>query len=163
MTQALLEDYEDRRRQVRHYLAIVLGAEKASTATSSMSHQRRLLTLRAGTFLLLYNLIEASIRAGIDAIHDRILTDQAPFDQLIPCLRKEAVTRFKKYAKPGLHAALLPGFPAAFVAVAMAESTDFAGNVDAREIRALALTYGFSCDAPPETWGGSDLLFHKIN
>jgi len=157
----LLVDFEDRRRQVRHYLAIVLGAERAATATASFTHQRRLLTLRAGTFLLMYNLVEASMRAGIDAIHDQILTEKAPFERLIPCLRKEAVTRFKKHAKPTLHAALLPGFPAAFVSVAMAESTDFAGNVDAKLIRELAEVYGFSTNAPKDTWAGSDLLTIK--
>lgn len=161
MTGPLINDYKDRRRQVRHYLAIVLSAEKAAGASESIAHQRRLLTLRAGTFLLLYNLVEASIRAAIDAIHDRILTDQAPFDRLIPCLRKEAVTRFKKYAKPALHEALLPGFPSAFIAVAMAESTDFSGNVDAKVIRELGAVYGFSCDAPPDTWAGADLVTIK--
>lgn len=158
---SLLDDYEDRRRQVRHYLAIVLAAEKSASATASISHQRRLLTLRAGTFLLMYNLVEASIRAGIDAIHDKILTDQAPFDRLIPTLQKEAVVRFKKHAKPTLHGALLPGFSSAFVAVAMAESTDFAGNVDAKSIRDLGKMYGFSVTAPAETWGGSDLVSIK--
>ncbi len=159
--QALITDYEDRRRQVRHYLAIVLGAEKAASGTASLAHQRRLLTLRAGTFLLMYNLIEASIRAGIDAIHDQILTEQTPFDRLIPCLRKEAVIRFKKHVKPTSHTVLMPSFPSAFIAIAMAESTDFGGNVDARLIRDLGETYGFSVVTPPETWGGSDLLAIK--
>lgn len=159
---ALIADFEDRRRQVRHYLSIVLGSERATPAGSaSFAQERRLLTLRAGTFLLFYNLVEASTRAAIDAIHDRILTDQEPFDKLIPSLRKEAVKRFKKSAKVDAHHNLLPGFPSAFVAVAMAESADFSGNVDAKLIRELGKTYGFSAITPPETWGGSDLLAIK--
>lgn len=159
---ALIVDFEDRRRQVRHYLAIVLGSERATPAgTSTFAQERRLLTLRAGTFLLFYNLIEASTRAAIDAIHDRILTDQETFERLIPCIRKEAVKRFKKYAKAESHSGLLPGFPSAFVAVAMAESADFSGNVDAKVIRDLGATYGFSCVTPQETWGGSDLVMIK--
>lgn len=158
----LIVDFEDRRRQVRHYLAIVLGSERATPAGSAtFAQERRLLTLRAGTFLLLYNLIEASTRAAIDAIHDRILTDQEAFDRLIPCIRKEAVKRFKKYAKAESHASLIPSFPSAFVAVAMAESADFSGNVDAKVIRDLGATYGFSCDVPQETWNGADLLTIK--
>lgn len=158
----LILDFEDRRRQVRHYLAIVLGSERATPAgTATFAQERRLLTLRAGTFLLFYNLIEASTRAAIDAIHDRILTDHETFDRLIPCLRKEAVKRFKKYAKAEAHATLLPSFPSAFVSVAMAESADFAGNVDAKVIRDLSATYGFSCAVPEDTWGGADLLTIK--
>lgn len=159
---ALIVDFEDRRRQVRHYLAIVLGSERATPAGSAtFAQERRLLTLRAGTFLLLYNLVEASTRAAIDAIHDRIVTDKETFDRLIPCIRKEAVKRFKKYAKAESHAGLLPGFPSAFVAIAMAESADFSGNVDAKVIRELGETYGFSCVVPPETWNGADLLTIK--
>jgi hypothetical protein len=161
MSPPLIEEYEDRRRQVRHYLAIVIAAEKAAARTTSAAHQRRLLTLRAGTFLLLYNLVESSLRSGVDSIHDNIMTHRAPFERLIPCLRKEAVARFKKHANPALHATLLPAFPTSFVAVGMAESLDFSGNVDARLIRELAQTYGFSSTAPSETWGGSDLLTIK--
>ena len=158
----LIVDFEDRRRQVRHYLAIVLDSERAAPAGSaSFAQERRLLTLRAGTFLLFYNLIEASTRAAIEAIHDRIRTDQESFDRLIPCLRKETVRRFKKHANVESHQDLLPGFPSAFVAVAMAESADFSGNVDAKVIRGLGMTYGFSCVTPPETWDGSDLVTIK--
>lgn len=159
---ALITDFEDRRRQVRHYLAIVSGSERAAPAgTATFAQERRLLTLRAGTFLLFYNLIEASTRAAVEAIHDRILTDQETFDRLIPCLRKEAVRRFKKHAKVDLYHGLLPSFPSAFVAVAMTESTDFSGNVDARIIRELGVTYGFSCVVPQETWNGADLVTIK--
>jgi hypothetical protein len=158
----LISDFEDRRRQVRHYLAIVLGSERATPAgLATFAQERRLLTLRAGTFLLFYNLIEASTRAAIDAIHDRILTDKEPFDRLIPSLRKEAVKRFKKHANVESYHGLLPGFPSAFVAVAMAESADFSGNVDAKIIRELGVTYGFSCITPAETWAGSDLVTIK--
>ena len=113
---ALIVDFEDRRRQVRHYLAIVLGSERSAPAGSAtFAQERRLLTLRAGTFLLFYNLIEASTRAAIAAIHDRILTDQESFDRLIPCLRKEAVKRFKKHANVESHHGLLPGFPSVLI------------------------------------------------
>lgn len=159
---SLIVDFEDRRRQVRHYLAIVLGSERTTPAgTATFAQERRLLTLRAGTFLLFYNLIEASTRAAIESIHDRITTDQETFDRLIPCLRKEAVRRFKKHAKVESYHGLLPGFASAFVAVAMAESADFSGNVDAKVIRDLSATYGFSCITPEETWGGSDLVTIK--
>jgi len=163
MTRPLLDDFEARRRQVRHYLAIVLGSERSTPlGTATTAQERRLLTLRAGTFLLFYNLIEASTRAAIEVIHDRIITDQTPFDRLIPCIRRESVKRFKKHAKVDAHDGLLPGFPSAFVAVAMADSAEFSGNVDARVIRDLGAAYGFSCATDKAvTRDGIDLLTIK--
>lgn len=162
MTLALLDEFRDHRRQVRHYLAVVLASERAAKSEPmKLTRERRLLTLRAGSFLILYNLIEASARAAIDAIHDEILTDQTPFDRLIPSIRKESVKRFKKYAKEENHEDLLPSFPSAFIAVALNESFKFSGNVDARLIRKLSDVYGFSCESPRDTWGGVDLLSVK--
>ncbi len=39
----------------------------------------------------------------------------------------------------------------------------FSGNVDAREIRKLSTSYGFSTTTPPETRDGIDLLSIKTN
>jgi hypothetical protein len=101
MSTGFLADFEDRKRQVRHYLAIVVAAErKATLGRTTRTQERRLLTLRAGTFLLLYNLIESTIRRAVDAIHDRIVTEQIPFPALNLELRKEVMRRFILGAKP---------------------------------------------------------------
>lgn len=163
MTTSFLSDFGDRRRQVHHYLAIVLSVERKTGLGESRARERRLLTLRAGTFLLLYNLIEATTRGAIEAIHDRIVTDQVPFGSLTQPLRREVVRRFKLGADPAVNHTM-GDFPCEFVAVALDQGIKLAGNVDARYIRELGACYGFSCDTLTEkTWGGADLVTIKTN
>jgi hypothetical protein len=162
MSSAFLSDFEDRKRQVQHYLAIVVAAERrAALGRTTKAHERRLLTLRAGTFLLLYNLIEATTRRAVDAIHDRIVTERIAFTLLNIELRKEVLRRFILDAKPAKDHTM-GDFPVEFVAIALDQGIKLSGNVDARRIRALAECYGFSSRTDRErTWLGADLLTIK--
>jgi hypothetical protein len=164
MSAAFVTDFEDRRRQVRHYLAIVVAAERSATiGKTTRAHERRLLTLRAGTFLLLYNLVEATTRGAIDAIHDRIMTEKVPFTSLNIELRKEVLRRFILDVRPTQHHTM-KDFPTEFVAIALDQGIKLSGNVDARLIRQLAACYGFSHQTTADrTWHGSDLLTIKSN
>jgi hypothetical protein len=154
-------DFQIRKQQVRHYLAILVAIEKMTRAGRSTPRQNaRLLTARAGAFLLLYNLVEASMRSAIQEIHDRIAVDSVPFEALTPSLKREAMRRFKLAADPEQHHGTTD-LPSAFVAIALEGGVDMAGNVDARHIRALSKVYGFSLDVPDHTWGGSDLVIIK--
>jgi MAE_28990/MAE_18760-like HEPN len=162
MRAPFLLDFDDRKRQVRHYLAIALRAERiAGIGSTTRAQERRLLTLRAGTFLLVYNLIEATTRGAVEAIHDKITTEQVPFGSLTLQLRKEVVRRFIKDANPAINHTM-PDLPSGFVAVAFDQSVKLLGNVDARFIRDLGDCYGFSCQTTKErTWGGADLITIK--
>ncbi|MGB6537476.1 MAG: MAE_28990/MAE_18760 family HEPN-like nuclease [Xanthobacteraceae bacterium] len=162
MSSEFLDSFNDRKRQVRHYLAIVVAAErKAALGKTTITQERRLLTLRAGTFLLLYNLIEATTRIAIDAIHDRIVTERVPFTLLNLELRKEVLRRFIVGADPTKNHTMAD-FPIEFVAIALDQGIKLSGNVDAKRIRGLAQCYGFSSDTTQEqTWLGADLLTIK--
>lgn len=164
MTRAFLQDFEQRKRQVRHYLAVVADIERQTGIGGPRSMEGRLLVLRAGTFLVLYNLVEASIRASIEAIHDKITTSDVPFGALVISLRKESVKWFKKKANPAT-SHTFDDFPAAFVAIALVLEDQFSlsGSVDSRAIRELGDCYGFSCETSQPTRKGSDLLSIKRN
>lgn len=163
MTQTFLQDFEDRKRQVGHYLAVVTKAEREAALGSTRTSEGRLLVLRAGTFLVLYNLIEATTRGAIEAIHDRITTSGVPFSLLTLSLRKEVIRLFKREADSALHHTL-EDFPAAFVTVALDQGFRLSGSVDAKAIRALGECYGFSCDTlKTATRDGADLLTIKRN
>ncbi|WP_438346836.1 MAE_28990/MAE_18760 family HEPN-like nuclease [Methylorubrum populi] len=163
MTPLFIEDFANRRRQVRHYALSVAAAERAAPVLASRSKEGRLLTLRAGTFLVLYNLVEASARAAVEAIHDRITTEQVPFELLSETIRIEVIRRFKAKADPDVHHALVD-LPSAFVAVALDQSIELSGNVDARSVRVLGESYGFSCATNKlRTRDGADLLTIKTN
>lgn len=163
MTYTFLQDFEDRKRQVRHYLAVVSKSERETGMGATRVEEGRLLTLRAGTFLILYNLVEASTRGAIEAIHDKITASEAPFDLLTTSLRKEVVRLFKKEADPSTNHTL-DDFPSAFVAIALAHGTRLSGNVDAKTIREMAECYGFSHQTKKHvTRDGSDLVIIKRN
>jgi hypothetical protein len=163
MSYTFLQDFEDRKRQVRHYLAVVAAAERDASLGASHVQQGRLLTLRAGTFLVLYNLVEATIRAAVEAIHDKITATEVEFGLLKFSLRKEVVRRFKKQADPAVNHTM-DDFPSAFVAVALDQGIKLAGTVDAKAIRELGLCYGFSCETTKAvTRDGTDLLTVKRN
>ncbi|MCK1569449.1 hypothetical protein IVB08_37005 [Bradyrhizobium sp. 173] len=159
---ALLEAFDERKRQARHYLSVVITAERMSSlSAASRSQSRRLLTLRAGTFLLLYNIVEASTRSVIEAIHDKITTEQVPFDKLSLVLRQETIRRYKRNADDTTDHDW-QDFPASFVAIALNEEVKLSGNVDARLIRSLGNAYGFECYTDKaRTWNGSDLVTIK--
>lgn len=162
MTGSLAAAFVDRKRQARHYLSVVITAERmTSLSAASKSRDRRLLTLRAGTFLLLYNIVEATTRNSIEAIHDKITTEQTPFDKLSQVLRQETIRRYKRNADDSTDHDW-QDFPASFVAVALNEEVKLSGNVDARLIRSLGNAYGFSCHTnAANTWKGSDLVTIK--
>lgn len=164
MTTPLVADFDDRKRQVRHYLATVRTFERLTAVGAARRAQNeRLLTLRAGTFLLLYNLVEATTRATIEAIHDHITTKKVPFDLLVVSLRREIVKRFKRTADPDTQHTM-PDLSVTFVLVAFSEGIKLGGNVDARLIRTLGEWYGFSENTTKaRTWGGTDLLTVKSN
>ncbi|HJS86633.1 MAG TPA: MAE_28990/MAE_18760 family HEPN-like nuclease [Acetobacteraceae bacterium] len=161
MSSAFLSDFEDRKRQVRHYLAIVISAERiAGLGTSTRTQERRLLTLRAGTFLILYNLIEATTRGAVQAIHDQITTERVAFGSLTMKMRAEVVRRFKLRADPEVNHTM-EDLPSRFVAVALDKQVYFSGNVDARYIKELGACYGFSCRTSASSRDGIDLLTIK--
>ena len=165
MTHAFIGDLEDRKRHVRHYLLSVASVERATQLGSSDRIQEgRLLTLRAGTFLILYNLIEASVRGAIEAIHDTITTRGVEFKHLKVPLRKMIVALFKKEADPSVNHSM-DDLPTEFVAIALALGRGFklSGSVVSKAIRELGDKYGFSCTVSPPTRGGSDLLVIKRN
>jgi hypothetical protein len=163
MTHSFLNDFDDRKRQVRHYLAVVSKAERETGLGPTRVQEGRLLALRAGTFLILYNLIEATTRGAVEAIHDKITTSEVPFTALTICLRKETIRLFKKGADPASNHTM-DDFPAAFVTVALDQGIKLSGSVDAKSIRDLSACYGFSTRTDNSvTRDGSDLLTVKRN
>src|SRR5277367_3702871 len=101
MTHPFTLDLIERKQQVRHYLVSVSKLERSTKlGSANKTQERRLMTLRAGTFLILYNLVEASTRGSIEAIHDKIITKGTEFKDLTLPIRKMVVSLFKREADP---------------------------------------------------------------
>jgi len=156
----LESDLNDRKRQVRHYLMMVARADRAhSLGSRDRIEEGRVIILRAGVFLILYNMIEATMRSVVETIHDDISKSGVTFTQLKQPVRKFAISSFKKLADPDRHHTMMD-FSAEFITVALTldvNGAKMSGGVDAREIREYGNKYGFSSKTSPITLDGSDL------
>jgi hypothetical protein len=113
--------------------------------------------LIANGFLLLYNLIEATVRNSILEIYDAIKNNEISFEQLSDSLKKNWVKQRTDNLKKGnfqpdtLHDSILKITESILTRETIyfsKEKLDFSGNLDAKKIRELATKYGF--DAPSD-------------
>jgi MAE_28990/MAE_18760-like HEPN len=164
MTIGFRDDFAIRKAQVSRYLEVVEQQELATNAQAHVDGQaERLNVLRGGHFLILYNLVESSIRGAVEAIHDRIVTDRVPLQDLTDSIRRDVIRSFKSRCNPDEHRDMTD-VPVELVAIALDIDAGypFSGNIDARKIREIGDIYGFSTVTPRETTrDGADLLTIK--
>lgn len=124
--------------------------------------------LKANLFLILYNLIEAIIRKSIQEIYDSIERDGLSYKLTRPEIQKILINhRYKQIreSSPTSFVEAIENLLADALNDAAVkldpESIPISGNLDARKIRELARTYGFSEATKKSKRGGSDLLTVK--
>ncbi len=153
------DDYRRRRLQVRRYFALVNSTERSQSSVKI--ELDRLHILRAGSFLIVYNLIEATARAGLQAIHDDMATKRVPFHDLNDGIRREVVKGFRRNGNAEKHYEMAD-LPVDIVSASLDVEYHFSGNVDARLLKTVAELYGFSIVADKaRTRDGADLLTIK--
>jgi hypothetical protein len=161
MTHSFQTEFVNRRNHVKRYLAVVSKMERDLQKASWKLSEDRLNVLRAGSFLIIYNLVEAAARSSIEAIHDQMKLSQVPFRSLRRSIRREVIKGFKKRGNPDIHQDMID-VPLELVAAALDIDDQFSGNVDARKFREIADIYGFSTASDtPVTHGGAELLIIK--
>lgn len=109
-------------------------------------------TLRANGYLLLYNLVEATMTNAVDAIHRSVSAETVGFDELRGELKAIVLKHFRR-AITGDNAKVLESthpIQRAIVELGYDKKELFSGNVDARLIRETATSYGFTI-APHDT------------
>ncbi|MBX9925399.1 MAG: hypothetical protein K2Y05_03490 [Hyphomicrobiaceae bacterium] len=153
------DDYRRRRWQVRRYFALVNSTERSQSSVKI--DLDRLHILRAGSFLIVYNLIEATARASLQAIHDDMKAKRVPFHDLNDGIRREVVKGFKRNGNSEKHYDLAD-LPVDIVSASLDVEYHFSGNVDAKLLKAIAELYGLSIVADKaRTRNGVDLLTIK--
>lgn len=175
MTSKLFEDFDERSREVRRYFILLSELESGSIQLSSIVNEQCIRTetvdselaktLKATGFLLLYNLIESTMRNIVEAICDEIQDNQIPFDYVSDKIKKIIIKNFKN-SKTKLDELIseLQVVSLDIVASNLREEKVFSGNVDAKEIRKVAKRYGFSATTDGRrTRDGIDLLQIKQN
>lgn len=112
-------------------------------------------TLKANGFLLMYNLVEATLSAAIEEIHDCICADDhLGADELVESLTTQAISRVNKNietSSPISKSILQHWIDDHKSKVLQNKNPLFNGNVDGRVIKEVAKIYGFSADARGKT------------
>ncbi len=95
--QGVLQDFEERVKEIEQFLDLLRLLERpgASLGYQTKRGERTrpieaawLKTLKASTFLLLYNIVESATRRGIGAIYERLGSDRRRYDQVVDKIRR---------------------------------------------------------------------------
>jgi hypothetical protein len=112
--------------------------------------------LKANGFLLLYNLIEATVRNSISAIFNSIHSTNATFKDLTDELQKLWISQEIKQMKQDDLLSFSKKILEDELLTFKAECVNISGNIDARKIREIAKQFGYQ-----EPKNGRDLLTIK--
>ena len=145
-------EFETRVRETEAYFdildrlddAVLVEFEAKDSSRSRLDSPSELLkTMKGASFLLLYNLVESTMRNGIVAIFDELKNKKVSFDDVRFELRVIALKNIGKVKAQDLSPLISTAATDVLVAAFRSDEL-FDGNIDARKIRATAKTYGFS-------------------
>ncbi|HET9365694.1 MAG TPA: MAE_28990/MAE_18760 family HEPN-like nuclease [Candidatus Angelobacter sp.] len=154
-----IEKFEERVQEIELYFAFLKNLdEKKATLLISGKRKRSLVPdddllkiLKANAYLLLYNVIESSVRSGLLAIYDSIKADGLSYDKLGEELRRTWISNVLAPAPDrtpdnsvGQVYDILQKIVAAEAVVFDPKKLRISGNVDARKVRSISDAHGFS-------------------
>ncbi|MGT3291007.1 MAE_28990/MAE_18760 family HEPN-like nuclease [Yersinia enterocolitica] len=148
------EDFDERSGEILSYLDLLrfiehAGAELISSDNKenkfSITAQSRK-TLKGAVYILLYNLIESTMREAICFIHDTIYDRNVEFDKLKKNLKAEILKRLKNESVniESLVNGLTKGISCGISYGTFNKKKIFSGNIDREEIKEKSRIYGFS-------------------
>ena len=169
MTSQLFYQFNPKAIEVNHYFRILKKLEKERESIKDQNpfidvylNDDIEFTLRGAGLLLLYNLIEGTIRSAIEHIFDHISSESVSFDDLNRDLKLIVLKNFKKKS-PNKLIEQINQLSLDIISETFDANEIVAGNVDARKVRTLAQNYGFSSQSIPMARDGSDLLNIKTH
>lgn len=163
--QSIFDDLDDKKVELDNYLDLIDYLDSTNQllndANNLFSVSSNLVKTAKGTvYLLLYNLIEATMREAVLVIHEKIAANNVSFDCLRVDLQRKILLRARK-DKIDLNSMLtqMNGDIATSLHKASLCSKDlFSGNIDRKEIQTVGDVYGFNCNTDySQTKHGSDL------
>jgi MAE_28990/MAE_18760-like HEPN len=153
--QTVLLDFNTRVEEINKYFLLIEGLDtetiKLATIEDSDKQTIRSIdndlanTLKANGFLLLYNLVESSMRNAIEAIFDELKTKKVPFDSVRLELKKIVLQNFKNRSPDDIYTKITD-ISLDIIAAGFNSRELFSGNIDRKEITRIARAYGFSCE-----------------
>jgi hypothetical protein len=116
------------------------GIQKIKSVNSDLAK-----TLKANGYLLLYNLVESTMRNAIEAIFDELSSNSVSFDSVRIEIKKVILYNFKNRSPDNVHSKI-KDISIDIITAGFSSKELFSGNVDRDEITRTARKYGFSYD-----------------
>jgi hypothetical protein len=144
-------DFNIRTAEIKNYLnfASEIDAGTISLQYNAESSLNPILaqawskTVRASCFLLIYNLVESTMKNAIAAIFDDLQSHSVPFDACREGIKKVVLNNFKALSPERALSELLQ-IALDVVIKTFNKDKIFSGNIDSRKISEIAATYGFA-------------------
>jgi MAE_28990/MAE_18760-like HEPN len=128
-----LEDLSDKNAQ------LIFSDGALKTVDSDLKH-----ILLANTFLLIYNLVESTFSAAIEAIFIEIQAQAVAYDAIQPSIQKEVIDNIRKNVAADSFISSVNDIAIDILNHYPRPRELFSGNVDAVAIKDISRKYGFS-------------------
>lgn len=173
MKSTLFKDFDERSQEVSKFFMLLKNLEQGSIKLAMGNlHNQKIKkinsdldkTLKATGYLLLYNLIESTIRNAVEAIFNDIDDKEVSFDDLRDEIKKIVIDNFKQNRSSENILASITSISLDIVSASFDKQKLFSGNIDSKKIKKIAVNYCFSYETNArKTRDGKDLLTIKTN
>jgi len=151
--QLVAQEFQERVGEIDTYLNFVWTVDDGTThlmrasdnlpAYTANSQDDLLRTLKASALLMLYNLMESSVKNAVEAIFDELEKEMIPFDGCRDEIRLVILGNMRQHA-PHKMLSELNVLATDIVTKTFRKAEFVSGNIDAREIKGVARQYGFA-------------------
>jgi len=147
---SIKEDLQTRADEIMEFLSLIKFIDESEQITNEQGTRHNIKdslknTLKGKVFLLLYNLIESTMKESISHIHEKLEGLEISFNQLRVEFRKEILKRTKseKIGLQNLFEQTATDISKQLLKATFRKKAVFSGNIDHKEICGQAKIYGF--------------------
>jgi hypothetical protein len=166
----IIEDLDVREKEINEYLELIEFLDNSRTIHNNQDEftitPLLIKTVKGSIYLLLYSLVESTMREAVIAIHDEITSSNTRFDSLRDELQTKILNRAKRdgISVTTLISGISGNISLNLHKITLDKKNIFSGNIDREEIKKTADIYGFSSSVDFATTGhGEQLLKVKNN
>ncbi|NER29599.1 MAG: hypothetical protein F6J89_18745 [Symploca sp. SIO1C4] len=169
----LFQDFDERTIEVSKYLMLIKNLEQETIKLSMGVNNKQKIrksdsdlekTLKATSFLLLYNLTESTMRNAIEIIFDELSKEGISFDKIRNEIKIIIIKNIQNNHSPKNLLNKINTIAVDIISASFDKEKLFSGNLDAKKIRKTAEIYGFSCKTDSrQTEDGIDLITIKTH
>ncbi len=145
---SVLQEFEKRENEIKLYIDFITFLESDNQIYSIVNNEgisktelRRIFL--SNTYLLMYNLVESTIRNSIQEIYDHFIANNITFDLLKNEIRKTILGGFKR-KNPHKIMDQIQNIASDIITISFDPDKISDGNIDALKIREIAKKYCFS-------------------